>query len=101
MSSLTQSDILHVGKLANLTFKKSELKTFKDQLSHVLNYFEELKKVNTDNVEPTSQTTGLENVSRSDEIDNVSVLSNEEATSGTEKIHNGAFVVPQVLDKEQ
>ena len=89
MSGLTTDEILHLSRLANLTLSKKETTTLKDQLSDVINYFKELKKLRTDDVSPTSQTTGLEDVLREDQVD-----------ATTDKTHNGAFVVPQVIDKD-
>lgn len=99
MSSLTTRQVLHLSKLANLSLSKAEIKAMSRQLSEVLNYFEQLNQLRVDEVSPTSQTTGLTNVLRADEVNSLQVLTNDEATSGTEKVHNGAFVVPQVLDK--
>lgn len=99
MSSLTTDDVLRLARLANLTLTDIEIDSLKTQLSDVINYFEELKEVPTDNVIPTSQTTGLEDVLRDDNIDPTRTLSIDEALSGTEKTHNGYFVVDQVIDK--
>lgn len=99
MSSLTTDDILRLAKLANLTLTDREISSLKTQLSDVIDYFEELKKVSTDNVIPTSQTTGLEDVLRSDEVDTTRILPVEDAIAGTDKIHNDYFVVDQVINK--
>lgn len=101
MAGLTTSDVKHVAKLANLSLTASELKKFQKQLSSVINYIDELQEVQTKDVEPTSQTTGLENVFREDVIDITSILSQESALSGTEKVHNGYFVVPMVLEEKK
>lgn len=101
MSKLTNDDIPRLAALANLSLTDSEIKSLKAQLSDVINYFEELKKVPTDNVLPTSQTTGLEDVLRDDVIDPNRILKVADATSGTEKIHNDYFVVDQVIKKDE
>lgn len=95
MVKLTREDILHVAKLAKLDITDSEIEKFTPQLSNVINYFSELQEVKTEGVEPTSQTTGLENVSRSDNPE--ASLSQEDAISGNDKIHNGYFKVGAVL----
>ena len=101
MTHLTTDDVAHVALLANLPLTKEELEKFKDQLSPVISYIDELSEVDTDDVPPTSQTTGLENVMREDEIDVTRILSQEQALSGTEKTHNGYFVVDMVLENKQ
>lgn len=63
-----------MARLANLPLKDSEIKKFEEQLSKVVDYIGELEQVDTKNTEPTSQTTGLESVTREDEIDMTNVL---------------------------
>lgn len=66
--NLTREETRHIANLANLTLSEDEVRKFSGQLSEVLDYIEKLKEVETKNVEPTSQVTGLENVFREDEI---------------------------------
>ena len=101
MSALSTDEVLRLAKLANLTLTNEEINSIKSELSEILNYFQNLKKLRTDDVTGTSQTTGLEDVLRPDEINTLSILDAKEATSGTDNIHNNSFVVPQVIDKEQ
>ncbi|KKQ75938.1 MAG: Aspartyl/glutamyl-tRNA(Asn/Gln) amidotransferase subunit C [Candidatus Woesebacteria bacterium GW2011_GWB1_38_5b] len=100
MGRLSETDVIKVAKLANLSLSSKEVEKYKAQLSDIVDYFEQLNEVNIDNVEPTSQTTGLENVFRSDEVDPTRVLSNEQALSGTENTHNGYVVVPMLLKQK-
>lgn len=89
-------DVGHVAKLANLPLKHGEKEKFGKQLSEVLSYIEKLKEVDTKNVETTSQVTGLENVTREDEIS--PSLSQEEALSNAKSKHNGLFKVKAILE---
>lgn len=88
-------DVNKIAKLASLHLTPEEEKKFEKQLSEVLNYVEKLKEVNTTNVEPTSQVTGLENVTRNDET--TPSLSQDETLSNTKSIHNGLFKVKAIL----
>lgn len=88
-------DVTHVAKLANLPLKLEEKEKFEKQLSEILSYIEKLKKVDTENVEITSQVTGLENVTREDEA--APSLSQEEALSNSKSKHNGLFKVKAIL----
>lgn len=99
MAELTKSDVRHVATLASIKLTKREVEKFRKQLSKVISYVEELKKINTSKVEPTSQATGLENVTRKDEIKVDDCLSIEEALSGTEDIHNNYFIVPRIINE--
>lgn len=100
MVKLTKKDVEHVAKLAKLSLTSPEIDKFQKQLSKVIEYISELNEVETSNVLPTSQTTGLENVYRTDEIKSVEILTPEQALSGTEKTHNRYFVVDAVVTKE-
>lgn len=100
MAKLTVDDVTHVAKLAKLTLTKSETAKFQSQLSEIINYIEELNEVDTKDVKPTSQTTGLANVFRKDFVDSTNILPVEKVTSGTDKTHNNYFVVDAVIDKD-
>lgn len=91
-------DVANIAKLANLPITDAEKEKFEKQLSSILTYIEKLAEVNTKNIEPTSQVTGLENVER-DDI-SVDSLSQEEATSDTKSKHNEFFKVPAVLEND-
>lgn len=91
-------NVSHVAKLANLSLTAEETKKFEKQLSDVLQYIDKLNEVDTTNVEPTSQVTGLENVLRED-IASPS-LSQKEALSNTKAQENGFFQVSGILDQE-
>ena len=90
-------DVSHVAKLANLPLKPEEEKKFEKQLSQILAYVEKLKEVDTKNVEPTSQVTGLENVTREDETS--PSLTQEEALKNTKSQYNGLFKVKAILEE--
>ena len=65
---LTTQKIEEIAKLARLKLSEPEKEMYAEQLSVVLNYVEQLNEVNTDDVPETSQVTGLENITRPDEI---------------------------------
>jgi aspartyl-tRNA(Asn)/glutamyl-tRNA(Gln) amidotransferase subunit C len=90
-------NVSHVAKLANLPISPSEKEKFEKQLDETIEYVEGLNEVNTKTTEPTSQVTGLENVTR-DDVSRPS-LSQEEALSNTKSKHNGFFKVNQVLEQ--
>ncbi len=97
-------DVSHVAKLANLPLSEEEKKKFEKQLSETLDYVNQLEEIDTKGVEPTSQVTGLENVTREDvvtpSLSQEEVLKNAPSTgSGQAKsTHNGFFKVPAILE---
>jgi aspartyl-tRNA(Asn)/glutamyl-tRNA(Gln) amidotransferase subunit C len=99
MGKISQDEVKHIAKLSKLEISDNDLGKFQKDLSEVIEYISKLSEVETSNLEPTSQTTGLENVFRTDEV-KVNNLTQDEALAGTDKTHNGYFVVDAVLDKE-
>lgn len=93
--SPSRIDVDHVAKLANLKLTAAEEKAFEKQLGEVVNYISSLNKVKTDKVEPISQITGLENVSREDEAK--PSLSQDDALKNAPKTHNGFFEVDAIF----
>ncbi len=95
MASLTNEEVAHVAKLSNLKLNKGEIAKFRRQLASVIGFVKKLQEVNTENVEPTSQTTGLVNVMRKDgvcpsfKIDDVFYSTNQRL--------NNFFVIERLL----
>lgn len=59
--------IQHVAKLARIRLTEREEDRFKEELSLVLDYFSQLNKIDTDNIEPLYQATEIINSFRKDE----------------------------------
>lgn len=97
MTKLTLDDVKHVAKLANLDLTEAELEKFTSQLSSVVDNFNDLNEVDVTHTDPTSQTTGLENVTREDKVTNDNPLTQEQAVSGTDENYNGYFKVKAIL----
>lgn len=70
---ISQDQVKHVAKLARLSLDEQEALRFSEQLSAVFEYMECLNEVDTENVAPTAQVTGLENVYREDEVSNCNI----------------------------
>ncbi len=65
--ALSAKEIDYIAKLARLGLSDSEKKKYSKELSQILDYMNKLNEVDTKDVEPTSQVTGLINVFRKDE----------------------------------
>lgn len=66
--SLTVADIEKIAGLARLALTEEEKIQYAHELSVVLDYFAQLNEVDTSNVPETCQVTGLEDVTRADEV---------------------------------
>lgn len=96
MAKVTKNDVKHIADLSNLTLTDEEIAKFTPQLDKIIEFVATLSEVDTENVEPTSQTTGLTNVLREDVVKSENSLTQDEALSNTEG-HNGFFKVKAVL----
>ncbi len=97
MSHISTEQIKHIAKLSRLSLHEEEIKLYSSQLSSILEYVEQLSEVNTDNVEPLSNVTGLDNVIREDVIVQ-NIVSHEDIKINTPKFDKNNFVVPGVFE---
>lgn len=68
MAKLSVQDVLKLAQLAKLQLTEDELNHFSTDLSAILDYVEQLGDVDTGELEPTAQVTGLINATRPDTI---------------------------------
>lgn len=68
MPALTRDQVLHIAKLARLELKSDEIDKMTSQLSSILDYIEVLNEVDTSDVKPTAQVTGITNALREDTV---------------------------------
>jgi aspartyl-tRNA(Asn)/glutamyl-tRNA(Gln) amidotransferase subunit C len=97
MSKLDIDQIEHIAKLSRLELSEEEKKLYAGQLSSVLDYVGELSKIDTENVEPTANVTGLSNVWRTDEIEK-SDINYDDIAKNAPEFKDGNFVVPGVFE---
>jgi aspartyl-tRNA(Asn)/glutamyl-tRNA(Gln) amidotransferase subunit C len=65
--SLTRDQVRWVAHLARLNLSEAELETMTRQLGAILEYVDQLQKINTDQVEPLAHPVLIQNVFREDE----------------------------------
>lgn len=88
--------IKNVSKLANLEFSDSELETITPQFDKILNYIDELSKIDLEGVEPMTHVLDSTNVMRDDEVkESITV---KEAMKNAPKHNDTFFKVPKVFD---
>ncbi len=67
-STLSRQDILKLAQLSRLGLSDQEVDEFAQELTAILQYVEQLSGVDVAGLQPTSQVTGLTNVTRADEV---------------------------------
>ena len=63
---LSNQDVKHIAKLANLKLTDEEIRRFQLELTTILRYVRLLERLNTSKIKTTSKVTGLFNVTRND-----------------------------------
>ncbi|HLC39059.1 MAG TPA: Asp-tRNA(Asn)/Glu-tRNA(Gln) amidotransferase subunit GatC [Patescibacteria group bacterium] len=102
MVRISKKEIEHIAELARLGITEKEKSEFSEQLSEVLSYVELLNQIDTKDVEPTAQVTGLKNVFRDDnpEAQTQHRASKKELLQNAPQIKDDYFKVPIVLDQQ-
>lgn len=95
--SVSLKDVEKIADLARLYITEEEKEKYTRQLNVVLEYMEQLNKVDTSNVEPLSHPFELTNVFRDDEVQ--SSLSVDEALKNAPEKSGNYFKVPKVINK--
>jgi aspartyl-tRNA(Asn)/glutamyl-tRNA(Gln) amidotransferase subunit C len=93
---ITIKEVEHVAKLARLTLTDEEKERFAQQLGKIIDHFNELKNVDTTNVEPLAHVLPITNVLREDVV--VSPPGSAVLLENAPDQENGFFRVPKIGD---
>jgi len=96
MEKITIAQVEHVANLARLRFNEEEKQKLAGQLGAILEYIEQLNKLNTDDVPPTSHVIPVINVVREDVVK--PSLTQEEALANAPGGVDGLFEVPKIIE---
>ena len=96
MSTITTDDVRRLAILSNLALTDEEVPALRKDIEEILKYVAQLSDIDTEGVEPTYQVTGLEDITRPDEVTN-SGVSREQliALAADSALHQ--VKVPKVL----
>lgn len=95
---LDKKHLAHIAGLARLKLTEAEETKFLHDLGKILEHFDELQEVNTDNVAPMAGGTELTNVFRPDVLDEERQLPREGAVKQFPEHENGFLKVPPVFE---
>ena len=93
--NISKEEIEHIAELAHIQLNEKEKEVFTDQFNDILDFFNEIDKVNTDGVPPTHHTLSVSNVYREDKI--TPSLSKEDALKNAPKKERGYFKAPRII----
>lgn len=96
MTQITRDDVLHLAQLSSLQLNEAEIDGLQNDISNILGYVDKLSELDTNNVEPTYQVTGLQNVWRDDAVIDYGVNREDLLACAPESAEN-QVKVPKVL----
>ncbi|TAN33083.1 Asp-tRNA(Asn)/Glu-tRNA(Gln) amidotransferase subunit GatC [Patescibacteria group bacterium] len=96
---LTIEEVKNIAKLARIELTPAEEKRHAETISAVLDYMKILNEVDTENIEPTSQVTGLSDVTREDAPRDCATK--KELLTQMPKVSDNELVVPGVFNGEE
>lgn len=92
-------DVAYVARLARLRLSREEIEMFGQQLDRVLEYFDQIRRVDVKGVEPTSHPMPLRNVFREDAPSPSGMaIGAERDGEDPSRFRNGVFVVPRIIE---
>jgi aspartyl-tRNA(Asn)/glutamyl-tRNA(Gln) amidotransferase subunit C len=95
MSRISNEQVKHVANLARLAITEEETEKFTKQLDAIITFAEQLKELDTENVEPTYHVLDMKNVLREDIPQKG--LDREEVLKNAPDQQEGQFKVPSIL----
>lgn len=96
---MTRDEVKQIAELARLEFDDAGLDRFIPRFEEILGYFEQLRSIDTETVEPTYHAVWGQELStplREDEV--APSLSVEDAVGGAPDERDGCFRVPKVIE---
>ena len=94
----TRLSITSVAKLANLSLDKKDEVKFQQAFDATIAVVGNLTELETKNVTPTHQVTGLESQWRQDLVK--PSLTQDQALANAKHKHNGFFMVDRIIDHD-
>ena len=95
MNMIDKQTVKKVAEIARLNLTEKEIEKFSKDLSNILGAFEDLKKVDTEKIEPTFQPVEVKNVVREDKIEES--FSTGTALAQTKNTEGKHFKGPKVV----
>lgn len=94
---ITKQDVEYVARLARLELNEQEKERYTRQLESILEYIEQLNKLDTENVASTSHVLSLKNVWREDKVVKTSDEQREKILNNSPESENDFFKVKKVI----
>jgi len=96
MTQISRDDVQHLAQLSSIALSDQEIDALQVDIVNILGYVDQLSGLSTDDVEPTYQVTDLENVYRTDKIDDYGI-NRDDLIALAPDSKDGQIKVPKVL----
>ena len=91
-----KNSTLKLAKLARLSLNVEQLNNLEKDLTSIVSFIDQLKEINTEKIDPTSNSLDQDLILREDVAENK--LSNEDLLKNVPESELGFFVVPKVIE---
>ena len=96
MSTMTKEQVNHIAHLSRLEIQEDEVDGYIEKLEKVVDLFNELNSVDTENIKPTYHVLDLVNVFREDVAQEG--MNREEVLKNSKETEAGQFKVPTIIE---
>lgn len=96
MTQISFDDVHYLAQLSSIQLSDEESTSLQADLGNIVTYIQQLSELDTSGVEPTYQVTDLQNVWRSDEVDDYGI-GREKLLALAAEQSNNQIKVPKVL----
>jgi aspartyl-tRNA(Asn)/glutamyl-tRNA(Gln) amidotransferase subunit C len=99
MAEISLDQVRHVAKLARLALREDQLTKIAPQLGAILQYIEQINKIDKSGVEPMAHALPLHNVLREDVVEPSLPL--EEVLKNASQTDGPFFKVPKIIGGDE
>ena len=94
-SKISEKEVEHIANLARIELTEEEKRSFTEQFNTILEYFEIINDLNTEDVPPTSHVIDVTNAFREDQVS--PSLAIEDVLKNASKKERGFFKAPKII----
>ena len=94
---ITDEEVRHIATLARIGMTEEEVEQMRAEMSHILESFDVLERVDTETVEPTGHSVDLDTVVRADEVTDSSPV--DDVLANAPSTEDGFIRVRRVLEE--
>ncbi len=95
--SLTPDDVKKIAHLARLNLSEQDITTYTPQLSHILQFIEQMNTVDTQNIEPLAHSLDVTQRLRPDRVTEENLRDKFQGIAP--QVEAGLYLVPKVIEE--